>query len=134
MANLKGCGRKRPWHNFEVLSIFPGGTEKNYGNLSQDRRDVKTSSPNTKQERSNNSAATVGVTHIALPLNGMYAECNRTEYMESVGMLAHEVKAVVYPRGNPVRAFLNYFSSYIHSLHPASQISCCFQEHLNFSV
>jgi hypothetical protein len=98
--------------------VIPGESEKNYENLSQNRRDLKTSSPNTKQERSNNSAATVGVTYIALPLNDMYAECNRTEHMESVGMLAHEVKAVVYPRGNPVRGFLNFFSSYIHSLHP----------------
>jgi hypothetical protein len=39
MMNWKGFGRKRSWPDFKVLSQqSPGGTEKNYENLSQDSR------------------------------------------------------------------------------------------------
>jgi hypothetical protein len=39
MMNWKGCGRKRSWPNFKVLSRhLPGGTEENHENLSQDSR------------------------------------------------------------------------------------------------
>jgi hypothetical protein len=34
MMNWKGCGRKRSWPNFKVLSRqLPRGAEENHGNL-----------------------------------------------------------------------------------------------------
>jgi hypothetical protein len=39
MMNWKGCGRKRSWPNFMLLSRYLlGGTEKNTKTLSQDSR------------------------------------------------------------------------------------------------
>jgi hypothetical protein len=50
MMILKGCGRKQPWPDFEVLfQYLPGGTEENHKNVSQQSwlpgRDLKPGPP-----------------------------------------------------------------------------------------